>query len=241
MNLVIDIGNTLTKLALFEGSRLIKLISQPMISEDELKGILKQYQPGSAIISSVREQDSIIGILEDGLSVIKLTVDTAVPIRNNYQTPWTLGSDRLAAAVAAHHTYGGKNVLVITCGSCITYDLVNRRGSYEGGAISPGMQMRFQAMNTFTGRLPLVTYQEDIPVVGQTTTASLQSGAVNGMASEIDGMIERYKEEYPDLIVILSGGDMIYFAKRLKNNIFALPNIVLEGLNIILNFNENLR
>lgn len=241
MNLVIDIGNTLTKLALFEGGRLIKLISQATVSEEEMVSIARQYHPEAAIISSVREGDGYVRILEQEVKVIKLTGNTAVPIRNNYQTPWTLGPDRLAAAVAAHHTYGGKNVLVITCGSCITYDLVNRRGSYEGGAISPGMSMRFQAMNTFTGRLPLVSYQEDVPIVGQTTTGSLQSGAVNGMASEIDGMIERYREEYPDLIVILSGGDMIYFAKRLKNNIFALPNIVLEGLNIILNFNENLR
>jgi type III pantothenate kinase len=148
-----------------------------------------------------------------------------------------LENDRLAAAIAGATLYPGSNVLVIQAGTCITYEFINAQGEYIGGAISPGIQMRYKAMNTFTGKLPLIEHKKFDGLIGQTTEESILSGVNNGILAEVDGIINAYKSQYPDLTIILSGGDADFFVKQLKNSIFAVPNIVLKGLNIILDFN----
>jgi type III pantothenate kinase len=152
-------------------------------------------------------------------------------------TSETLGADRLAAAVAAHSLMPSDNVLLINAGTAITYDVVTADGVHLGGAISPGIIIRYKALHTFTGRLPLLDEITDSPLIGQTTVGSILSGVLNGTLSEVDGMIERYGQLYSGMKTILSGGDNNYFDKRLKNKTFAIPNLVLTGLNITLDYN----
>ena len=239
MKLILDFGNTLQKAVIYENERQIHFESFSNISIQNIK-TLKEKFPAlkSAILSSViNESAEISEYLRNNLYYVELTSKTPLPIINKYQTPESLGKDRLAAAVAANHMHPGKNVLVIDAGSCITYDLVNNKSEYLGGSISPGIDMRFRALNTFTGKLPLVSSRDIIPLTGQDTGTSVASGVLNGIVEEMKGIIDAYRTKYPGLMVILSGGDMKYFDKCLKNNIFAVSNIVIAGLNIILDFN----
>ena len=167
-----------------------------------------------------------------------LTAGSSLPVTLDYDTPETLGADRVAGVVAASHLYPAQNVLLIEAGTCITYDLVDAGRVYRGGSISPGMNMRFRALNTFTGKLPLIEASGEAALTGKTTAASIQSGVINGMIAEMEGIIMRYERIYENLTVVASGGYLDYFDKILKNNIFAVPNIVVKGLNIILEFNE---
>ena len=162
-----------------------------------------------------------------------------LPILNMYETKDSLGKDRLAAAVAGSAEFPGENVLIINAGSALTFDFVNDRGEYLGGSISPGMMMRFNALHTFTDKLPLLSYQETVSLVGTNTRESIVSGVINGIVAEIEGVSLQYQEFYPGLKIILSGGDLNYFDKRLKISIFAFPNIVIHGLQQILSFNVN--
>ena len=161
-----------------------------------------------------------------------------MPIHNLYHSPGTLGKDRLAAAVAGATVYPRQHVLVINTGTAITYDIVTSGRDYLGGAISPGMQMRFRALHTFTKQVPLLTYTEIDFLTGTDTNKSVLSGVINGIIAEMEGMIAFYRKEYPGIRIILSGGDLNYFVNRLKINIFALPNIVIYGLQQILAFND---
>jgi type III pantothenate kinase len=163
---------------------------------------------------------------------------TPLPLTNKYQTPETLGKDRLAAAVAAVNMFPHSNVLVIDAGTCIKYDFINAKAEYLGGAISPGLQMRFNALNHFTEKLPLITLSEYDSLIGKNTAESLLSGVINGTLSEIDGIIERYHKIYPEIQIVLSGGDAEYLVSKLKKEIFAVSNIVLNGLKIILDYND---
>ena len=162
---------------------------------------------------------------------------TPLPIKNLYKTPQTLGKDRLAAAVAGHMRFSTDPVLVVNAGSCITFDVINEKGEYLGGSISPGIQMRFRALHTFTGKLPLITGKNLVALTGTTTGDSILSGVINGSLSEVEGIIAQYLQKYKNLHVILSGGDMKYFDTRLKIKTFAIPNIVTEGLYQILELN----
>lgn len=240
MKLIIDIGNTFVKVAVFEKKQLLDLSTFENFSIDELSNVTEKYpQINSAIISSVKSYDSsIMNYLREKYFFIELNDSTQLPIKSNYKTPKTLGKDRIAAVAAAFYLYPQTNVLVIDAGTCITYDFLNIKGIYSGGSISPGIEMRFKALNNYTAKLPLLKYSEIDYLTGLTTEESILSGVINGVSAEIDGIISSYHENYENLTVILSGGDYIYFDKRLKNNIFALPNIVLHGLNIILNFND---
>jgi len=162
---------------------------------------------------------------------------TPLPIENLYRSKVTLGKDRLAAAVAAADRFPGKDILVISAGTCITYDFVNSGKEYLGGGISPGIQMRLQAMHTFTGKLPLISFKKNVPLIGNTTERSILSGVLHGAIAEIEGIAVHYKEQFPEVVIIISGGDAKYFDKRLKISIFAFPNIVIHGLYQILDFN----
>ncbi|MEI6900275.1 MAG: type III pantothenate kinase, partial [Bacteroidota bacterium] len=175
--------------------------------------------------------------LQEKFHFIELDEKTPIPLKNRYQTPATLGKDRLAAAVGGHSLFPGHDVLVINAGTCVTYDVVTREGEYLGGAISPGMVMRFRALHTFTGKLPLLDFTEEPDFPGNTTEKSIISGVINGMIAEMEAIATGLGVKYPDLQVILSGGDLNYFDKRLKISIFALPNIVVYGLYQILKLN----
>ncbi len=240
MRLIIDFGNTLKKIAIFNKNELIQLYVFENFDLEALKLIAKKHPNiQSAIISSViHYPKNIDDFLESSYFFIKLNSKTLVPITNKYKSPATLGNDRIAAVVAASNKFNKKNLLVIDAGSCITFDYINREREYLGGAISPGIQLRLKALNSFTDKLPLLESENINYLIGETTEQSILSGVINGIAAEIDGVISRYIESYEDLTIIMSGGDHKYFDKRLKNNIFALPNIVILGLNVILNFNE---
>ncbi len=169
---------------------------------------------------------------------LALSHTTPLPLENLYKTPETLGKDRIAAIVATSINYKGENVLVIDMGTCVTYDFLNANNQYLGGAISPGFEMRFKALNTFTGKLPKVEYKQDTPeLIGNSTKNSILSGVFNGLKHEIQETINQYNLQYNNLKVVLTGGDIKLFDLEPKNRIFADKFLVLKGLNEILNYN----
>jgi len=239
MNLIIDIGNTRIKTAVFNKGELIH--NEIFKSENFLKGvvrIIKKYSCDNAIISSVSAvKKNDLFLLKSEINLIMLSSDTKIPFENNYATPKTLGVDRIALVSSAVSSYPNKNVLIIDAGTCITYDFVNQKRSYFGGAISPGISMRYKALNKFTQKLPLLEPSNNFKLVGNSTETSIHSGVVFGVINEIDSSIYQYKEKNEELMVVLTGGDVNFLANKLKNSIFANPNFLLEGLNSILTYN----
>ena len=239
MNLIIDIGNTRVKAALFNGETLFESKVY-----DNVNAILSDKafisKAKRAIIGTVvKEQEDFYSALNAIIPTIIFNSETKIPLTNLYQSASTLGSDRLAASVGAYFLYPNANVLVIDSGTCIKYNFTNSKNEYLGGGISPGIRMKLKALQTFTSKLPLVeanfSYNE---LVGNNTQNSILSGALNGSVAEIDGIISQYKLQFTDIICVLTGGDSEYLAKRLKNSIFAHQNIVIKGLNDILNYNS---
>ncbi len=171
--------------------------------------------------------------------MIEFTPQTPIPLKNHYKSAATLGADRLAASIGAFTLHPNNNVLVIDAGTCVKCNFTNSKNEFLGGSISPGLAMRLRSLQHYTGKLPLVNFDDSFDkVIGQTTEESILSGVINGIAYEIDSFINDYKKNYPDLITILTGGDSAYFVKRLKNSIFAEPELVLMGLNTTLEFNS---
>jgi type III pantothenate kinase len=233
MNLVIDAGNTRTKVGIFEEASLkaFKVFENRDAARDFLLGLEAKY----ALISSVtREGDSLASALKLSGRMFKLTSELTLPINNMYGTPATLGADRLAAACGAWQMFPGQSSLVVDCGTCINFEFVHREGYYAGGAISPGISMRFRAMHEMTNRLPLGSPTDEAPLTGANTIQCLQSGVMNGVLEEIKGTIGRYQEANPGIRVILTGGDGHFFEKPLKPFIFVAPELILTGLNSIL-------
>ncbi|NVN93765.1 MAG: type III pantothenate kinase [Bacteroidetes bacterium] len=238
MKLVLDFGNTLQKIAIFEGNQMLKMHAYKKITLEKIQQAIVNLPIKSAILSSVIDYPvAIKTFLNDNFNFIEFTENTPIPISNKYTTPQSLGKDRLAAAIAGNHLFPKQNVLVIIAGTCITYEFVNKEAEYLGGAISPGISIRFKALHTFTGKLPLIEKRTKTPIIGDSTENSILSGVINGILYEYKGITYKYSEDYKNLKIILSGGDMKYFDKILKNSIFAVSNIVLIGLNIILDFN----
>ncbi len=239
MNLIIDVGNTRIKTAVFEDSKMIhneSLIHESFISE--AINIIKKYNCSNAIISSVGAiKKSQIAKLQVEIDLIELNYNTKVPFVNKYATPKTLGVDRIALVSSAISEYPNKNVLIVDAGTCITYDFVNNKGNYYGGAISPGLQMRYKALHVFTEKLPLLEPSETFELIGNSTETSIHSGIINGVINEIDGIINQYRKKNVDLTVVLTGGDINFLSNKLKNSIFANPNFLLAGLNTILTHN----
>lgn len=238
MNLIIDIGNTRAKLAVFERDKLIKL---KIIKTDKLYKKVKQlfeiYKINNAIISSVAKTPSkTLKFLTEKCFYIDLSCETKIPFQNLYQTPKTLGVDRIALISGAIQLKNNQNTLVIDAGTCITYDFVSSQNDYFGGAIAPGIEMRYKALNHFTENLPLLKAQT-IPLNGNTTKNAIHKGVINGVILEIEGIIQQYKTENKDLTIVLTGGDTNFLVEMLKSSIFANPNFLLEGLNYILNYN----
>lgn len=239
MNLIIDVGNTLVKLALFQGDVMVEKKEFPKSKiYSEVKKIVKAKHPKQAIISSVGKlTESIMAKLAALIPVLIVDASIKLPYNNKYKTPETIGSDRLALAAAAAVQYSNTNVLVIDTGSCITYDFMDKNANYLGGGISPGLNMRYRALNTFTAKLPLLSPTPPETLFGDTTLSSIHSGTFGGLLRELDGIISDYKKNYTDLTVILTGGDAKLLANQLKNSIFANSNFLLEGLNSLLEFN----
>ncbi|TFV95608.1 type III pantothenate kinase [Algoriphagus kandeliae] len=234
-NLIIDIGNTRIKSALFEEDELIWEKSFQELAEG--KSLWEEIAFDACLISSVRWTREE---LQQGLtfSFHFLEWNTPLPIINGYGTPQTLGLDRIAAAVGAWNLAGGKAVLAIDLGSCMTFELVDPEAVYRGGAISPGMRMRARAMHEFTARLPLVSVEEKPgSPIGTSTLEGMKAGIWYGMAHEIEGHIAGLKQKFPDLQVFICGGDAQSFESLAKDHIFVVPNLVLRGLNCILNHN----
>ena len=242
MNLIVDIGNTYVKLAVFEGDTLkSKKIIKTDIFLDEIDRLLKRFPLiKKAIISSVGKiKKGDIIYLKKKLQVLELNKETPLPFVNKYVTPSTLGVDRIALVCASVFQYPNNNVLIIDAGTCITYDFVTNKNEYLGGAISPGIQLRYRSLHTFTANLPLLIAEVPENITGNSTNNSIHSGVVYGVLNEIEGVIDSYKQKYSDLTVILTGGDTNFLSKQLKSSIFANSNFLLEGLNTILQFNSN--
>ena len=231
LKLIIDQGNTQTKLAIFRQKTLLKKILYEQ--DNQLREL--ESQADGVILSSVKNDSDLLKVLEG--NPLLLNINTSLPVVNLYETPETLGNDRIAAVVGAVTQFPNSNVLVIDAGTCITFDLFTLKG-YLGGSISPGIQMRLQALHQKTDRLPMVELDGEVDIIGKNTIQSIQSGVLNGVLVEIDGMINRYKSQFSDLKVMLTGGDFQLFDKGLKNSIFVDPNLVLKGLNEILDYNE---
>jgi len=240
-NLIIDIGNTNAKLVVFEGNQIAsfdRTVNRGVELIDKLRIVLSHHKDCRCIISSVLEEEvHLIDFLKQNtLCLIQFTKDTALPISLKYDTPKTLGNDRIAGAAAAHNIFPDCNVLVIDAGTAITYDFVDASGRYCGGNIAPGIRLRFDSLHQFTSKLPLVQPSETYLATGTSTETAIRGGVQMGILFEIEGYIQHYKARNPDLKVILTGGDAFYFAEKLKNTIFAEPNLVPIGLNSILSY-----
>jgi type III pantothenate kinase len=238
LNLCIDIGNTSAKTGIFELNDLLEV--KYKVSDRGILKMVTETRPENVLISSVRKG---IGKIVEKTNRISNTIvldhQTPVPIESQYQTKHTLGVDRVASVVGAKYLYPVKNCLVIDLGTCITYDLVDEAGIHHGGGISPGLEMRSKAMHKFTSKLPLISMKGSPDLIGKTTKECMQSGVINGATAELEGIIERYRQLFHDLVIIFCGGDAIFFESKIKDHIFAIPNLVLTGLNQILRFNLN--
>lgn len=241
MNLIIDIGNSQIKTAVFHRGKLLhKEIIAGELFVSSIEKLRAEFpQLTDLLVSHVGKMDEEWGVfLQAHFKVLPFSATTPLPFKNLYASPSTLGLDRLGLVAAAHHKFPDKNVLIIDAGTCITYDFLNADGAYLGGAISPGLQLRLKAMHTFTENLPLLEATESPQFIGTSTTACMQSGAIRGASLEIDGFTALYRDKFQDLTVILTGGDRVLLSKTIKNSIFAPSNFLLEGLNCILEFNK---
>ena len=241
MNLVVDIGNTLLKLAVFDGGRLVAQQCVGELREETFAGLLGGARAARAVVASTRgEAPAIVEAVRRHTDyLLEFTPATPVPIGNAYLTPATLGRDRLAAAVGAATLYPGRNALIVDFGTAVTLDFVSADGVFRGGCISPGMAMRFRALHEYTAALPLCDATDSAELLGRTTDEAVRLGVMNSLAFEIEGYIARMQGEIADLCVIFTGGDTNFFAKRIKNTIFANCNPVFWGLNRILEYNAS--
>jgi len=240
MNLIIDVGNTLVKLSVFQDNVLFeKFTVKHEAFLERTKFVLNKYPIiSNGIISSVGRLDrKDVAEVQQNIDLMVLNSETKLPFENLYKTPKTLGVDRIALVCASVREYPNNNVLIIDAGTCITYDFITDKNKYLGGAISPGIRLRYRSLHNLTANLPLLESKCPKSIIGNTTDSSIHSGVVIGVLKEIDGVIDDYKEKYPDLTVILTGGDANFLSKQLKNGIFANSNFLLEGLNFILEYN----
>jgi type III pantothenate kinase len=242
MNLIIDAGNSKIKVAVFEQDTLIvKKIIDYDNWENDIKYVLKEYSSIMNIIvssvSKIRVDDFYF--VGDRFQLYFITNNSKFPFHNLYETQQTLGIDRMVLATGAVLNFPKKNRLIIDAGTCITYDFVDENNNYHGGAISPGIHLRYVALNNYTAKLPLLTKEEPKNYIGKTTEQSIHSGVINGVTKEIDGFIKVYSDSYENFIIILTGGDADFLAKRLKNTIFVNSNFLLESLNKTFQYNQH--
>ena len=238
MNLIVNIGNTNTKLAVFSGE---ELVHQNQFANEHVEQIVQTIQAATfskAIVSNTVEvHQKIIKAILQQTKYIEINEHTKLPFTIQYDSRASLGDDRIAAVAGAHKLQPNTNLLVITAGTCITYNTITAENVFLGGSISPGIHMRYKAMNAFTGKLPLVQNKNFDELVGRSTEQSLQSGVRKGIVAEMDGLISEYQLLYPKIKVFICGGDASFFESRLKNKIFAHLNLELIGMNEILKYN----
>lgn len=239
VTLCFDFGNTRKKVAVFENDEMVKAFVLESDNNESIQSLIGTYHPKKSILSSVIDHNTgIEEILAAHTKFHKLDHLTKIAFTTPVGKPETIGADRLALCAAAVHYYPHKNNLVIGMGSCVTYNFINKYHEFLGGAISPGMEMRLKAMHQFTARLPLVKADSNVPLIGYDTNTNLLSGAVLGMAKEIDGFIDAYAEKYGNFNVLLTGGDLVHLASHLKNKIFADPDLIFKGLYAISEVNN---
>jgi len=233
MLLTIDVGNSRIKAAVFEQDTLVELfVTDPKEAAIFFSEIFIKYPKiKSVIYASVGKiEDGVLDLLQKYVEIQIIDHTTILPITNNYKTPKTLGVDRMVLAAGATLLYPKQNRLVIDVGTCVTYDFIDQDNRYLGGAISPGIILRYKSLNDYTQNLPLLESNSNEIFIGNSTENSIRSGVINGLTYEIDGFISQYFLKYQDLTVILTGGDAEFLAKRLKNTIFANSNFLLESL-----------
>lgn len=229
--LCLDFGNTRLKCAVFNNDDVKELITLNDDSNETIQNLISTYKPDKSILSSViNHNPEIENILSAKTKFHKLTHQSKLSFSTPVGKPETIGADRLALIAAAVHFFPDKHNLVIGLGSCITYNFVNKFHEFLGGSISPGLEMRFKAMNEFTAKLPLVKADSNFPLIGYDTKTNMLSGVVLGISKEIDGIIEAYNLRYSNFNVHLTGGDMGFFVPHLKNKIFASPHLLYKGL-----------
>jgi len=226
-----DFGNTRKKCAVFDNATIKEIITIENDSTETIQSLIEQYHPSKSILSSVIDHNvAIEELLTSKTKFHKLSHLSKIPVTSPVGKPETIGTDRLALSVAAIHLYPQKNNLVIGLGTCITYNFINKFHEFMGGGISPGMEMRLKALNYYTAKLPLVTADDNVPLIGYDTNTNILSGVVIGMAKEIDGFIDAYIEKYGNFNVLLTGGDIVYLASHIKSKIFADPDLIFKGL-----------
>ena len=238
MKLIIDIGNTAVKAALFEAKQ---LITSTVFKDFTLQNILVfigKQTISDTIVSSVKLVDSDLKQIIQYFNAHLLNESTPLPITIDYKTPSTLGKDRIAAIIGASFLFPNQDILVFDAGTCLTIDFINKRKIYKGGRISPGITMRYKALNLFTSNLPLCEFSDISMTMGYDTNSSIMSGVQQGILAEVREIINVYKMENKETIIAVTGGDCFFFEKELKISIFANPFLVMEGLNEILDYNE---
>lgn len=239
MNLAIDIGNSSCKAGLYDRQEKVSISIAENPDDGFIENIISEYKIRRTIISSVRKEEPLIkNLLEsEGIPVIILSYTTPLPFRMLYETPETLGTDRLAAVAGAHELFPETNVLVIDAGTAITYDLLDSVNNYVGGNISPGLHMRFRALHEFTGRLPMVSRSDIFGNLGVNTGDAIRSGVQTGLIFEINEYIRNLKNNYSELEVIITGGDAEFFSGKIEEKCTVSRDLVVDGLNYILNYN----
>jgi type III pantothenate kinase len=238
MNLIFDIGNTSTKVAIYDGRKKVISFRTRIFSCEKVEKILGKYELDKAIVSSVRNTpDFVIDLATHGIPHVHvLSYRSKLPFKNEYETPETLGPDRMAAIAGAYLTFSGKKILIIDAGSAITYDFLSGK-AFKGGNISPGLSMRFRALHRFTGKLPLVSTTDKYSSPGKNTVEAITAGVINGLIYEINEYIRTFLRKHVDLKVILTGGDSGYLKDKLSYKVIYMPDIVIDGLNYILEYN----
>jgi len=242
MNLVLDIGNSQTKLAWFDqGGMLIETSRHKISSFTDVYNLIEKKPADKAIVSSVGLLEmKTINQFKKGLrEVIILDHKTPLPFTISYRTPETLGHDRIAAAAGACKIFPNSNVLIIDMGTAITIDFLSSKGEYLGGNISPGLQTRFRALKEHTAKLPLIEEDVSFPSFGTDTRTAIVAGVQQGIVYEIDRYMDEFDRLHSDCKFIITGGDADFFVSELKRSIFAVPELVLSGLNFILEFNTS--
>jgi type III pantothenate kinase len=242
MLLVIDVGNTQIKAAVFEqNTLLVKEIIAYDYWQNALKKIIKKFPKITVlVVASVGklEKEDFLN-LNSKLKVRFISRQSKFPFNNLYASPATLGIDRMVLAAGAVLQFPNKNRLIIDAGTCITYDFIDADDNYFGGAIAPGISLRYKSLHNYTSKLPLLNKEKPTGVIGNSTTQAIHSGIINGISFEIEGFINAVLDKNDNFIIILTGGDTDFLAERLKNTIFANPNFLLESLNQTFQYNNN--
>lgn len=240
MNLILDIGNTRTKAAVYTSGNMVYHQIFDCIRLADIQDLISRFKEiKNCIYSSTYAPDSsIIKYLHDKLNnVIELTGETKLPFQNYYQSKNTQGPDRIAAVAGALDIFPKSDILIFDAGTALTIDFVDANGNYSGGNISPGIEIRFKALHTFTGKLPLLHKTIKNDLMGLSTTEAIVNGVQNGILFEVDQYIVTFQKQYPSLKIVVTGGDAEFFANNIKRPIFAESNLVIKGLNRILEYN----